>query len=154
MKLISFFFLFFFTLNCSINKVSNTHGFRLIENKYNKIQLNKSNKNDVRKLIGPPSSISKFNDTWFYIEREKTNQSIFKIGKKKISNNNIVVVEFNKMGIVSDKKLLNLNDLNDIKMAEAKTKKKFAQDNRLYNILSTLREKVNAPTRRNKSGGP
>ena len=154
MKLISFFFLFFFTLNCSINKVSNTHGFRLIENKYNKIQLNKSNKNDVRKLIGPPSSISKFNDTWFYIEREKTNQSIFKIGKKKISNNNIVVVEFNKMGIVSDKKLLNLNDLNDIKMAEAKTKKKFAQDNRLYNILSTLREKINAPTRRNKSGGP
>ena len=154
MKLISFFFLFFFTLNCSINKVSNTHSFRLIENKYNKIQLNKSNKNDVRKLIGPPSSISKFNDTWFYIEREKTNQSIFKIGKKKISNNNIVVVEFNKMGIVSDKKLLNLNDLNDIKMAEAKTKKKFAQDNRLYNILSTLREKINAPTRRNKSGGP
>ena len=150
MKLISFFFLFFFTLNCSINKVSNTHGFRLIENKYNKIQLNKSNKNDVRKLIGPPSSISKFNDTWFYIEREKTNQSIFKIGKKKISNNNIVVVEFNKMGIVSDKKLLNLNDLNDIKMAEAKTKKKFAQDNRLYNILSTLREKINAPTRNRK----
>ena len=54
------------------------------------------------------------------------------------------------MGIVSDKKLLNLNDLNDIKMAEAKTKKKFAQDNRLYNILSTLREKINAPTRNRK----
>ena len=83
MKLLSLFFIFLFTLNCSINKVSNTHGFRLIENKYNKVILNKSNKNDVRKLIGPPSSISKFQDIWFYIEREKTNQSIFKIGKKR-----------------------------------------------------------------------
>ncbi len=154
MKLLSLFFIFLFTLNCSINKVSNTHGFRLIENKYNKVILNKSNKNDVRKLIGPPSSISKFQDIWFYIEREKTNQSIFKIGKKKISSNNIILIEFNKLGIVSNKKLLNLNDLNDIDIEEAKTRKKFSQDNRLYNILSTLREKINAPTRRNRSGGP
>ena len=78
-----FFFIFLFTLNCSINKVSNTHGFRFIETKYDKIILNKSNKNDVRKIIGPPSSISKFDDTWFYIERKKTNQSLFKLGKKK-----------------------------------------------------------------------
>ena len=147
MKLLSLFFIFLFTLNCSINKVSNTHGFRLIENKYNKVILNKSNKNDVRKLIGPPSSISKFQDIWFYIEREKTNQSIFKIGKKKISSNNIILIEFNKLGIVSNKKLLNLNDLNDIDIEEAKTRKKFSQDNRLYTILSTLRDKINAPTR-------
>ena len=43
----------------------------LLETKYDKILLNKSNKNDVRKIIGPPSSISKFDDTWFYIERKK-----------------------------------------------------------------------------------
>ena len=85
-----FFFIFLFTLNCSINKVSNTHGFRLLETKYDKILLNKSNKNDVRKIIGPPSSISKFDDTWFYIERKKTNQSLFKLEKKKISKNNII----------------------------------------------------------------
>ena len=75
MKNIFLFFYFFFTLNCSINKVSNIHGFRFLETKYDKIVLNKSNKNDVRKLIGPPSSISKFDDTWIYIERKKTNQS-------------------------------------------------------------------------------
>ena len=76
MKNFFFYFLFFFTLNCSINKVSNTHGFRFIEKKYDKIILNKTNKNDVRKIIGPPSSISKFDDSWFYIERKKTNQSL------------------------------------------------------------------------------
>ena len=150
MKYISFIFIFFFTLNCSINKVSNTHGFRFIEKKYDKILLNKTNKNDIRNSIGPPSSISKFGDTWFYIERRKTNQSLFKLGKKKISSNNIIILEFNNMGMVSKKKLLNLSNMNDLKIAEKMTEKKFSQDNMIYNVLTTLREKINAPTRRKK----
>ena len=150
MKYISFIFIFFFTLNCSINKVSNTHGFRFIEKKYDEILLNKTNKNDIRNSIGPPSSISKFGDTWFYIERRKTNQSLFKLGKKKISSNNIIVLEFNNMGMVSKKKLLDLSNMNDLKIAEKMTEKKFSQDNMIYNVLTTLREKINAPTRRKK----
>ena len=142
--------LFFFTLNCSINKVSNSHGFSSIDRKIDKIEINKSNKNDVRKIIGPPSSKSSFNEIWLYLERQKTNQSLFKLGKKNISKNNILIIEFNNMGLVKDKTLLNLNDMNDIKIAEKKTKKKFNQDNFVYNILSTLRDKINAPTRQRK----
>ena len=142
--------IFFFTLNCSINKVSNLHGFRFVDTKLDKIELNKSNKNDVRKIIGPPSSKSTFNDTWLYFERKKTNQSLFKLGKKSISRNNILIIDFNKMGLVKDKTLLNLNDMNDIKIAEKKTEKKFTQNNFVYNLLSTLRNKINAPTRRKK----
>ena len=155
MKYLLLLLIFFFTLNCSQNKVSNTHGIRFIEKKYDKILVNKSNKNDVRRIIGPPSSISKFGDIWFYIERKKTNQSILKLGKKKISRNDIIVLEFNNMGLVSNKKILDLNNMNDIKIAEKITKKKFGQDNAIYNIMTTLREKINAPTRRNKkNGGP
>ena len=143
-------FIFFFTLNCSINKVSNSHGFSSVERKIDKIEINKSNKNDVRKIIGPPSSKSAFNDIWLYVERKKTNQSIFKLGKKNISKNNILIIEFSNMGLVKEKTLLNLNDMNDVKIAEKKTKKKFSQDNFAYNILSTLREKINAPTRQRK----
>ena len=143
-------FLFLFTLNCTLNKVSNVHGFRLLETKYNKIELNKSNKNDIRKLIGPPSSISKFEDMWIYIERKKTNQSLLKLGKKKLSRNNILILEFNKRGLVAEKKLLDINDMKDLEIAEKKTIKKFRQDNYLYDIFTTLREKINAPTRRKK----
>ena len=150
MKYISLIFLFFFTLNCSINKVSNTHGFRFLEKKYDEILLNKTNKNDIRNSIGPPSSISKFGNIWFYIERRKTNQSLFKLGKKKITSNNIIILEFNNMGMVSKKKLLDLSNMNDLKIAEKMTEKKFSQDNMIYNLLTTLREKINAPTRRKK----
>ena len=150
MRLIFLFIIFFLTLNCSINKVSNLHGFRFIETKFEKIIINKTNKNDVRKIIGPPSSVSKFDDIWFYIERKKTNQTLLKLGKKKLDKNNVLIIEFNKMGLVLNKELLNLDDMNDIKRAEAKTNKKFDQDNLLSDVLTTLREKINAPTRRKK----
>ena len=150
MKVYLLIFLFLFTLNCSINKVSNLHGYRSMEDNYEKIVLAKSNKNDLRKMIGPPSSISKFDDIWFYIERKKKNQSIYKLGKKKISSNNILIVEFNSLGLVENKSLIDINDMNDFKIDEKKTQKKFSQDNFVYNLLSTLREKINAPTRRKK----
>ena len=144
MKYISLIILFFFTINCSVNKVSNTHGFRFLETKSDNILINKTNKNDLKKLIGPPSSVSNFNDIWIYIERKKTNQSIYKFGKKRISKNNILMLEFNSMGLVSSKKFLKLEDMNDIKIAEKMTYKKFKNENKLYDILSTLRNKLNA----------
>ncbi len=148
---ILFLFIFLFTLNCSTNKVSNVHGIRLIENKYEKVQLNKDNKNDVKKLIGPPSIISSFdNNKWFYIEREKTNQSIVKLGIQKIERNNVLILQFNNLGILKNKKILNLEDMNNIAFNKNKTEKKFKQDNFLYNVFSSLREKINAPTRSRK----
>ncbi len=145
---IFFVFLFLFTLNCSSNKVSNNHGFKSLQEKFKKITINKTNKNDMLKIIGPPSSVSNFNkNKWFYIERMKTNQTIFKLGIKKIDKNNILIVEFNNKGILKDKKILKLNDMNDIKYVKAITEKDFKQNNILFNILSSLREKANAPAR-------
>ena len=59
-------------------------------------------------------------------------------------------MEFNSLGLVENKSLLDLDDMNDLKIAEKKTEKKFSQDNFAYNLLSTLREKINAPTRKKK----
>ena len=84
MKKIFLLILFFLiTLNCTKNKVSNTHGIRLVENKYSNLIINKSNKNDVRKIVGPPSSVSNFKNKWIYIERQINSQSLIKLGKKK-----------------------------------------------------------------------
>ena len=145
---IFFIFLFLFILNCSSNKISINHGFKSLQEKFNKITINKTNKNDMLKIVGPPSSVSNFNkNKWFYIERMKTNQTIFKLGIKKIDKNNILIVEFNNKGILKDKKILKLNDMNDIKYVKAITEKDFRQNNILFNIFSSLREKANAPVR-------
>ena len=77
--------IFVFIVNCTGNKVSNYHGTNKLENKFDKIKINKTNKNDLLRLIGPPSSKSVFNQNiWFYIERLKSNQSLFKLGTQKI----------------------------------------------------------------------
>tara|TARA_B100001250_G_C19744694_1_gene764739 strand:- start:750 stop:1211 length:462 start_codon:yes stop_codon:yes gene_type:complete len=141
--------LFIFILSCSTNKISKNHGFRSLESKYEKIVLNETNKNDIINIIGPPSSKSEFNlNKWIYIERRKTNQSIFKLGIKKIEKNNILIVEFNNMGLLKDKKLLDLNDMQDVKYAKSITTKEFKKDNVLFNIFSSMREKINAPSRK------
>tara|TARA_Y100000748_G_scaffold211293_2_gene177191 strand:- start:430 stop:888 length:459 start_codon:yes stop_codon:yes gene_type:complete len=143
-----FIFIFLFIVNCSTNKVSNNHGSISLQSKFEKITINKSNKNDILKIIGPPSTTSEFDENeWFYIETKKENQSLLKLGIKKIEKNNILIVVFNNKGILEDKKILNLEDMNDIKYVKNITEKQYKQNNTIYNILSTLRQKANAPLR-------
>ena len=144
-----FYILLFITIiNCSGNKVSNFHGTKQLEKKYNDIVINKSNKNDILKIIGPPSTVSDFDENkWFYFERLKSNQTILKLGNQIIKKNNILIVELNNNGILRDKKLLNLNNMNDLKYVKNITRKEFKNDQLLYNIFTTLREKINAPIR-------
>ena len=140
--------IFLFIVNCSGNKVSNFHGSKQLETKFNIIKVNKTNKNDLVKLIGPPSSVSDFdNNKWFYIERLKTNQSLIKLGNQKIEKNNVLIVQLDNSGIVREKKLLDLEKMNDVKYLKTTTEKDFKNENILYNIFSSLREKINAPSK-------
>ena len=150
MKLL-YLILFIFIVNCSGNKVSNYHGSKILEDKFNKIEINQTNKNDLFKLIGPPSTTSDFDkNKLYYFERLKTNQSLWKLGKQKIIKNNILIVEIDNSGILRSKKLLNLNDMNDLKYFKKTTKKEFEQDSIIYGVFSSLREKINAPAKKLK----
>ena len=147
MKILLIFFLLFIT-NCSSNKVSNNHGFSSLDTKFEKITVNKTNKNDILKIIGPPSSVSDFDkNKWFYIQRMKQNQSLFKLGIKKIKKNNILIIEFDNKGILAKKEILDLDNMNDIKYVKNITEKEFKQNDILFKVFSSLREKANAPAR-------
>ena len=147
MKLLIF-IIFIFIVNCSGNKVSNYHGSKLLESKYSKIQVNITNKNDLINLIGQPSTKSDFNkNIWFYFERLKSNQSLLKLGTQKIEKNNVLVVELNEKGLLKNKKLYNLDNMNDLKFLKDVTNKEFKNKNLFYGVLTSLREKINAPMR-------
>ena len=150
MKLL-FIIAFIFILSCSTNKVKNNHGVSSLNIKFNKIVVEKSNSNDILNLLGPPSTKSSFDiNIWIYIERKKTNQSIFKLGKQKIEKNNVLVLELDNKGILAKKKLYNLDDMNDYKFVEKATQKDFSQNSFVYGVLSSLRDKINAPVRKRK----
>ena len=141
-----------FIINCSGNKVSNYHGTKLLQSKYERININITNKNDLLEIIGPPSSISDFNkNKWFYFERLKTNQSIIKLGTQKIKKNNVLIVELDENGILKSKQILDLTNMNDLKYLKDTTEKEFKNSDIMYNIFSSLREKINAPLRNRKN---
>tara|TARA_B100001027_G_scaffold202143_1_gene162691 strand:- start:87 stop:542 length:456 start_codon:yes stop_codon:yes gene_type:complete len=144
--------IFIFITNCSGNKVTNYHGTKSLEKKFNKITVNKTNKNDLIKIIGQPSSISDFNkNKWFYFERFKTNQSLFKLGVQKIKKNNVLILELNNAGILKSKQIKDINDMNDLDFTKKTTNKDFNNTSVIYGVFSSLREKINAPVRNKKN---
>ena len=143
--------LFFFTLSCSINKVKNNHGVLGLEKKVLNIEVNKSNTNDIINILGPPSTKSEFdNNIWIYIERKKTNRSVFKLGRQKIDKNNVVVLEIDNKGLLKKKEIYNLNDMNKYKFSKNSTEKSYQKDSYIYGVLTSIREKINAPTKRKR----
>ena len=141
----------FFTLSCSLNKVKNNHGVLSLENKISKIIINKSNTNDIINIFGPPSTKSTFdNNLWIYIERKKINRSIFKLGNKKIVKNNVAILEIDNKGILKKKEIYDLNKMNKYKFSENTTQNNFEKNSYIYGVLTSLREKINAPAKRKK----
>ena len=117
-----------------------------LKNNENLILVNKSNKNDVIKVLGEPSTKSNFdNNVWFYIEQKKQNKSIVKLGKQYIEENNVLTIYFNNKGIVSKKKFLNKNDLKQIEFAKNETKPIYNNSSFMYEFLTSFRDKINAP---------
>ena len=152
MKFITLLLIFFITIGCSVNKVKNNHGVLSLQSKIDKILINKSNTNDIINIFGPPSTKSTFdNNLWFYIERKKTNSSIFKLGNQKITKNNIVVLEIDSKGILMSKKLYDMSNMNKYEFTKNSTKTSYQKNSYIYGVMTSLREKINAPTKRKKA---
>jgi len=141
------FFIFFFITNCTLNKVVKHHGVHFLEKKQQEIFINKTNKNDIIKLLGPPSNISTFNEgLWFYIERASSSSKLTKLGEKELLINNVLVLELNSRGILNEKIFLNKDDMQEIAFTNYKTNTNISQRQTLiYDFLSSLRQKINSP---------
>ena len=145
------FLLFIFILNCSTNKVVKHHGVQFLEKKNKKLIVNTSNKNDVIRILGNPYTKSSFdNDVWIYIERKMTTGSIFKLGARELSVNNVLVLEINDMGILKNKKLYKKNEMNDIEFDQTSTKGIYSKRSFVYDFLSSMRQKINDPLGKRK----
>ena len=135
-----------FLASCSLNKVVQHHGVHNLEKKQAKLKINYTNKNDIIKLIGPPSTKSTFdNDVFIYIERKTSSSKLTKLGKKKLMMNNVLVLEIDTTGILLSKKFYNMDDMNNIKFDEDKTNLNYSKRSFVYSFLSSLRQKIDDP---------
>ena len=136
-------FFVFNLVNCQFQDPYKNHGITFLDNRAKKLIINKSNKNDVIQILGQPHSKSFSNkNSWIYIERVLTKGEYHKLGKNVLKSNNILVLEFNKYGILSNKNLLDKNNLKKIKFSEKETKNQITQKSFVEKFLTSIREKM------------
>ena len=138
--------------NCALKQVSSNHGTKFIDKKEKKLFLNSTNKNDIVKLLGPPSTKSTFdNDIWFYIERKNSKKSIFTFGSSKTVENNVLVLELDKKGILVKKDIYRLDEMKKIDFTEDQTSINYSKNSFVYDFLTSIRQKIDNPkNNRNK----
>ena len=135
-----------FLSSCSLNKVILHHGVNNLEQKQQKLKLEYSNKNDIIKLIGPPSTQSVFdNEVFIYIERKTSSSKLLKLGKKELIKNDVLILELNNKGILISKNFYNKNDMNNIAFDNEITDINYSKKSFIYNFLSSVRQKIDDP---------
>ncbi|NDA22588.1 MAG: outer membrane protein assembly factor BamE [Proteobacteria bacterium] len=138
--------IYFIVSNCSFKPVVKHHGVPNLDKKQNLLFVNETNKNDIINILGNPSTKSKFdNDVWIYIERKQTQSKLKNLGKMKIYENNVLVLEIDKYGLLKKKEFYNKDNMNNLKISKNETGKNYTKNNFIYNFFSSLREKVNDP---------
>jgi len=133
----------FFLLDCQRNKVIKSHGIIFLEKRESLLKTSVTNKNDVLDILGQPHIRSmKDKNTWLYIERTKTRGSVHRLGQNILLNNNVLVVKFNKYGILEEKIFYDKNKMNDHKFKKEVTDNVVKRGSFLESFLSSIRRKM------------
>ena len=129
-------------MGCKLQDPDKNHGI-VLENRSNQLELNKANKNDVLKKLGKPHSTSFDDDNiWIYIERTLTKGKYHKLGKNIIKTNNVLILKFDKFGILETKKLLNKEDIKKINFSKKETENELARKSFVEKFLQSLKQKM------------
>ena len=138
--ILSFFILF---LGCQLKEPQQNHGILFLENRSAKLKVDVSNQNDVIKSIGHPHSKS-INDEneWFFVERTLTKGEFHKLGKNILKESNILILKFDKYGILKEKMLLTKEDIKKLSFSDKETSNELSQKSFVQKFLSSLRDKM------------
>ena len=143
-KYISLFLVVLFLVTaCQQNEVVKTHGIAYLNKREKLIVVNETNKNDTISILGQPSTKGMVDDNlWIYIERTRTRGKLHKLGRNYLKKNNVLVIEFDKYGIVKSKEFFDKNQMNKISFAKDITENEIRKENFIYSFLSSVRQKM------------
>tara|TARA_B100000029_G_C17444047_1_gene912568 strand:+ start:566 stop:1015 length:450 start_codon:yes stop_codon:yes gene_type:complete len=142
-KTIYLILIFFFINACQRNEVIKTHGIAYLEKREKLLFISKTNKNDTVKILGQPSTKGMTDDNlWIYIERTITRGKLLKLGRNYLKKNNVLVLEFDKYGILESKKFYNKDSMKRVSFSKEITENEIKKENFIYSFLSSVRQKM------------
>jgi len=132
-----------FIVACQRQPLVKTHGISYLEKREKLIIVNKSNKNDTINIFGQPSTKGMTDENlWIYIERTITRGKMLKLGKNILKKNNVLVLEFDRYGILKKKVFHNIDDMKEITFEKNITENEIRKENFIYSFLSSVRTKM------------
>ena len=136
-------FLFIILIGCQLQEPAKNHSILFLENRSNKLVVDQSNQNDVISVLGMPHSKS-LNDenTWVYLERTLNKGKYHKLGQHVLKTNNVLVLNFNKYGVLQSKKLYDKEDIKMVKFSENETENNMTQKSFVENFLKSIKQKM------------
>ena len=135
-----------FLTSCKLNKVVNHHGIHNLEAKSQELLINQTNINQIKSLLGPPSSTSYFDeDILIYLERKTSNSKLLKLWKKKLIVSNVLLLEVDNRGMLINKEFLDQDDLNKLKFTNKTTNTITDQESFVSRALSGVITKIDDP---------
>ena len=135
--------MFLILLGCQLQEPAKNHGILFLDNRSKKLTMNKSNKNDVIKILGQPHA-KNFgeDDTWIYIERTLSKGKYHKLGRHELKTNNTLILNFDKYGILKTKDFYDKDDLNKIKFSKKTTDNDLSQKSFVESFLQSVKKKM------------
>jgi len=133
--------------SCTLNKIDNVHGVSNLKNKIKLIKISKSNKNDVKKILGPIKIEELKEKKWIYFEVRETKT---KYGKRDIYLNDYIEIFFNKYGVVEKFNFYDLTNMKNLNFDKKITKSKGIEDTFSKNLLSSTRKRMENARKRLK----
>ena len=79
---------------------------------------------------------------WIYIERTTSRGKLLKLGRSYIKKNNVLVLEFDKYGILTRKEYYDKKNMNEINFAKEVTESEIRKENFIHSFLSSIRQKM------------
>ena len=138
--------------SCSLDKVVKHHGVNFLDKKQLDLEIGISNKNDVKKILGPPSTVSTFDtNVWIYIERKTSVSDIKTLGRKKLLVNNLLILEFDSRGSLVNKIFKDKSHMNEIKISKNETDVIDQKKSFFNSVITNLRHKINDPLGKRKA---
>ena len=129
--------------SCKLQEPYQSHGIVFLENRAKKLTINKSNKNDAIRIIGFPQITEDKNDNnWIYIERVLTKGKYHQLGRHQLKENNILILNFDKYGILNFKKMTNKEEINSLKFSKKNTENDLTKKSFVQSILQSVKQKM------------
>ena len=142
-KIIYLLLISLFIISCQRKEVIRTHGISYLEKREKLVFVNKTNKNDTIDIFGQPSTKGMTDENlWIYVERTITRGKMLRLGRNLLKKNNVLVLEFDKYGILKKKEFYNLQDMKKLTFEKNITENEMRKENFVYSFLSSIRQKM------------